>query len=582
MIAKRRSVTLLSGTLFTGLLSGALLAPSIPAFAQDGQNQQIQDEINAMQRQLRVLQAQLAETKKTAVTAKRTAQEAERKIPTSVYNAASAQGPGFFKAPALPGGVKLTFGGFIEAAGIWRDHNEVADVADSPFGSMPFPNSPLYHEGEMRFSARQSRFSVKAVGNIDPWQRLMAYYEMDFLGAGVTANSRESNSYQPRIRQAFVEYDNDRTHFHVVAGQAWSLVTQNKTGELPLSENAPMVIDAQNVVGFSWARQPQIRFVEDWNKMAWFGLSVESPQVNFASNSIGVVGGPSQGATSGGLTGSTNAGSPVPPGLAINDLNACQASGLLDSATACSTDEYPDIVEKVALDPGWGHYELFGLQRFFSDRVYTTAIEGSGTNKTNVGWGIGGSVLMPVVPKLVDFQASVLTGDGIGRYGSSQLADVTIGPDGALKPLQSTQLLLGVIGHATPDLDIYGYAGAEQVNANYYNIGATALGYGNPGYLNNGCELENQGSGTAGYNDPITGTTCTANVHRTEELTVGFWQNLYKGPWGRLAAGAQYEYIKLQAFPGASGPITATSTPNEGLNPDNQVVMASLRYYPFP
>ena len=563
MIAKRRSAILLSGTLL-----GASLVAAAPAWADDVQNQ-----INALQQQLQKLQSQVAETKKEAKSAK----EAVQNIPTGAYDASGKPATnGLFKAPSsLIPGVKVTFGGFIEAAGIWRQRNTVADVGDAPFSSTPFPNSPLYHEGELGFSARQSRFSIKAQGDISPTQHLQAYYEMDFLGAGVTANSRESNSYQPRIRQAFVSYDNDSAHFHMMAGQGWSLLTQNKVGMLPLSENLPMSIDAQYVVGFNWARQPEIRFVEDFNKVAWLGVSLEAPQVNFASNSIGAVGGASQ-------SGSALGGSPVPPGLSLNDLNACQASGLLDSATGCSADEYPDIIEKLALDPGWGHYELFGLQRFFTDRVYTTALEGSGTNKTNMGWGIGGSVLMPVVPKFVDFQASVLTGEGVGRYGSSQLPDVTIGPDGSLTPLRSTQFMLGAIGHVNPDLDVYAYAGQEEVNANYYNIGATALGYGNPAYADNGCFLENQASGTAGYNDPITGTTCTANVHRTQELTFGFWQNLYKGPVGRLAYGVQYEYQKLQAFPGASGPVTATSTPNLGLNPDNQVVMVSLRYYPFP
>ena len=39
-------------------------------------------------------------------------------------------------------------------------------------------------------------------GDIDPAQHLAGYYETDWLGAGVTANSRESNSYNLRIRQA--------------------------------------------------------------------------------------------------------------------------------------------------------------------------------------------------------------------------------------------------------------------------------------------------------------------------------------------------------------------------------------------
>jgi outer membrane murein-binding lipoprotein Lpp len=566
------------------LLSSALIAASSvtvsPARADDAQTDQLQREINEMQQKLQALQDQMAETRKAAKAAQQSAQHAEQAIPPDLYDAAKAKN--YTKAPPsiMPPGVKVTFGGFLELAGIWRERNEVADVGSPGFSSLPFSNSPLYHENEFRFSARQSRISIKATGDVTPTQHLQGYFEMDFLGAGVTANSRESNSYQPRIRQAFVSYDNDDWHFHLLGGQAWSLLTQNKTGIIPLTENLPLTIDAQYVVGFNWARQPEIRFVEDWNKTVWFGVSVESPQVNFASNSIGVVGGPSQGAVSGGLTGSTNVGSPLPPGITLNDLNACQASGLLDSATACSADEFPDIVEKVAWDPGWGHYEAYGLQRFFSDRVYTTAIEGSGSDKTTFGWGVGGSVLLPVVQKYVDFTGSVLGGQGIGRYGSSQLPDVTVGTNGSLTPLQSIQFMFGLVGHATPDLDIYGYYGQEQVNANFWSIGSTNGGYGNPLFADNGCLLENQGAGTAGYNDAITGTTCTANVHRTQEFTVGFWQNIYNGKVGRFVFGAQYEYIRLSAFNGLPGPVTATSTPNQGLSPNNNVVMVSLRFYP--
>jgi hypothetical protein len=52
-----------------------------------------------------------------------------------------------------------------------------------------------------------------------------------------------------------------------------------------------------------------------------------------------------------------------------------------------------------------------------------------------------------VIPKFLDLQGSVLTGQGLGRYGSSQLADVTIGPDGTLKPLTTMQILLGLVAH---------------------------------------------------------------------------------------------------------------------------------------
>ena len=48
----------------------------------------------------------------------------------------------------------------------------------------------------------------------------------------MTANNRESNSYTPRIRQAYFAYDDDNWHNHFSAGQMWSLLTQNRVGIL--------------------------------------------------------------------------------------------------------------------------------------------------------------------------------------------------------------------------------------------------------------------------------------------------------------------------------------------------------------
>ena len=63
------------------------------------------------------------------------------------------------------------------------------------------------------------------------------------------------------------------------------------------------------------------------------------------------------------------------------------------------------------------------------------------------GWGVGGNALLPVWPKFVDLQGSVLYGQGIGRYASSQLADVVVGPTGNLQPLTSVQFLVGAVAH---------------------------------------------------------------------------------------------------------------------------------------
>jgi hypothetical protein len=552
MVVKRRVAALLSGT----VIGASCLAA--PAFAEDAQ---LQQQINSLQQQLQQLQDQVA---------------AAKSAPSGLYNQAPPPGgPLAFKAPVLPGGVQVSFAGsFIEAATVWRQRNEISSGASDPaFSSLPFSNTPLYSENEWRASAQQSRLAIKFSGDIDPIQHLKAYYESDFLGAGVTANSRESNSYNLRIRQAWLSYDNDAAHFHVMAGQGWSMVTQNRVGIIPLYENVPLTIDAQYTVGFNWARQEQLRFVYDVNQIAWFGFSVEAPQA---------------------AIGGTLPASAVPAyPFAVNAANNCNNAGLLDSATYCSNDVAPDFVEKFALDPGWGHYEVFGLERIFADQVspfVSATTPATWSTKTTLGWDVGGSFLVPAIPKYLDLEGNIMAGQGGGRYGSSQLSDVTYGANGALVALPYLGGKVGAVAHPWTGIDFYAYAGEEEVKARSFGTGAD--GYGNPLAINNGCLLANPaypnnpgGIGAGSFNSAIAGTTCTANVRRVQELNFGVWANAYKGPMGRVAVGLEYEYVRLAAFPGvgtfSAGVPAAIQTPNQGLNPNNNIFFTSIRYYPF-
>jgi hypothetical protein len=56
--------------------------------------------------------------------------------------------------------------------------------------------------------------------------------------------------------------------------------------------------------------------------------------------------------------------------------------------------------------------------------------------------------------------------------------------------------------------------------------------------------------------------------------TVGFWQNIWKGGYGRVAAGAQWEYIQRKSFDTIVGNCGSVST-------NDNVFLTSLRYYPF-
>ena len=184
-----------------------------------------------------------------------------------------------------------------------------------------------------------------------------------------------------------------------------------------------------------------------------------------------------------------------------------------------------------------------------------------------------------MIPKVLELQGSVLYGQGVGRYTSSQLPDAVIGPNGSLTPVTALSFLVGAVAHPFEGNEIYVYYGQDQSYANPWTVAATQGGWGNPNFVNNGCFNQNLTGGTLGtFNTPIAGFTCTFDVQKAQEFTIGFWQDLYKGDMGRVSTGLQYEYVRLTAFPGLP---TGTGTPNVGLTPDNNVAFVSLRYYPF-
>jgi hypothetical protein len=174
------------------LVAASLIAAAAvrPAMADDGavRLSTLERQIQAMQNELRRLKhdmqvhdqevrAVAAQAAHAQATADQRALALAPQVPAGFALVPGATPGSYAMAPiepALPqlkqgtfqvGGVRVTLGGFIEAASIFRSRNEVADLASSFSTGIPLPNSPLYHENEERFSARQSRFSVMAQGN---------------------------------------------------------------------------------------------------------------------------------------------------------------------------------------------------------------------------------------------------------------------------------------------------------------------------------------------------------------------------------------------------------------------------------
>jgi len=440
-------------TACTALLGASLLVPAAAgaqSASESAKIERLERQTELLQRQLKEIQAELA-----------------RSRAAPARPAAAPAGPVFTKgppAPPPPERVKVTLGGFIAAESVWRQHNTVNDIGTA-FATTPYPFAPTYNEHEFHGTARQSRISLLMEGNIDPYQKLSGYFETDFQGTGTTSNYNQSNSWALRLRQGYFTYDNTGwggMGFHILAGQAWSLATQNQVDMTPRKENIPLTIDSNYVVGFNYLRQWQIRGVVDVAPGISLGASAENPSTIFLGST----------ATAPlGLGGPFVSGTTLVNGQLVNFVNTGGGGDFLQTINV-TPDQAPDIIEKVAFDPGWGHYEIYGLQRFFSDNVLrcsvgacvggSTTMLGTTDNKTTFGAGVGGSVLLPLIPKYLEFTANGLYGRGVGRYGAGQLPDVTIAADGSLSLVTGWSAMVGLIGHPWEGLDLYVYAGQEE------------------------------------------------------------------------------------------------------------------------
>ncbi|HEY4045048.1 MAG TPA: hypothetical protein VGM32_24830 [Rhodopila sp.] len=532
-------------------IGGVLLAG--PAAAQtDAQLQTIEQQIKALQAQLSQVKASLAARDRDLKAAQEQSRAAKEQAAAASAQAAQIVAtpppPAAPPEPPLPqgafrvGGLTVTLGGFAALEGISRSRN-LASSIDTNFNAIPFPNNPNYHTGEFRETAQQSRFSLQTEGQLDEVQKLTGYLETDFLSAGSSSNSNQSNSYTLRLRQFWGNYDNTDWGLHVLGGQTWSLATMYRTGLVPRQENVPLTIDAQYVVGFNWERQATLRVDKDFaNHTIWAGLSLEEPQTIFGSSA-----GPNC------LTGANAA---TATGGGTLEFTECGGSNV-NSIQAYSDNYAPDIIAKLAADPGWGHYEVYGLLRFLGGRV---SFPGRGTNYNTTGEGVGGGMILPLVPKVLDFQVSGLIGQGVGRYGSSQLADVTFNQVGKIEPLSEYSVMGGLVGHPIPTVDIYAYGGAEGVQRKAFADGA---GYGNPNVNLSGCVVE-LGS-------------CNAVTSGIIEGTVGGWWRVIRSAYGTAQIGLQYEYVARNAFEGVGAKKGSTVSPTTNEN----MLLFSFRYLPF-
>jgi hypothetical protein len=372
-------------------------------------------------------------------------------------------------------GITFTPGGFFAGETVFRNHATSAGLA-TPFTGIPYPGNSLSKLTEWNMEGRQSRISARFDGTVHD-TKLTGYFEADFLGAGTTSNNRQTNSYVFRQRQLWGRAE-FASGWIFTAGQQWSLSMENRRGINNLNENTPQQIDPNYVVGMTWQRADAVRLVKTFNDKFAVGISAEGSQATVGGRGFSTY---TNTSATGVVTTYQNFWVDA-PGSGAGLLNAYDTTGY-------SVNKLPDFLAKLAFDPGFGHYEIFGIASVYRNRVYPCAVAGTTAgnfptpatpvvldcpingattpsvlgayNDSRTGGMFGVSGFIPTFNKHLDIGLKATYGDGEGRYNAAQLADVTARPNGTLALIHNAGFLGRLEYHATPKWDIYAYYGGE-------------------------------------------------------------------------------------------------------------------------
>ena len=379
------------------------------------------------------------------------------------------------------GGAQFTPGGFMDFTTIFRTTN-TGNPGGTNFFAIPFSNTIAGHLTETRFTATNSRISLKAnekFGKND----VTGYYEIDFLGNDAANVFVTSNSHT--LRQRLYWVDVKREKFEFLAGQSWSWLTPNRVGVSPNPSDVffSQAMDFNYQVGLTWTRAPQVRFVYHPNDNWAMGVAMENPE---------------QFGGQGEITFPT----------AFN----AQLGGQIDQANISSTPNlHPDIIPKIAYDTDVNgkhfHVEAAGL---LTGLKTTNLVAPSGTfvKHTKEGGGFEGAFNLELV-KNFRVVANGFHSNGGGRYIFGMGPDLVAlnnaaGTDVILSLIHSSSGIGGFEWQATPKTGFYGYYGGAYFQRNFTldtTPGAPAnkfVGFGGPNSANNNNRAIQEG--TIGWN----------------------------------------------------------------------------------
>ena len=462
------------------------------------------------------------------------------------------------------GGAEFTPGGFMDFTSIFRSTN-TGNPGGTSFAAIPFSNTLTGHLTETRFTAQNSRISLKATDKFGA-NDVTGYVEMDFLGNDAGNVFVTSNSHTLRQRLYFV--DVKRHKWEVLAGQAWSWLTPNRVGMSPMPADIfySQDMDFNYQVGLTWTRAPQVRVAYHPNEKWVFGVAAENAQQYMGGFAAAGAGFPTNGFTAQ-LGGQFDANSAAGAGGATGTPNVT-----------------PDIIPKVAYDTNIGgrhfHAEAAGLLSTVRISDLPNVANATFVKHTKTGGGAEAAVNLEVI-KNFRIVANGFYNDGGGRYMFGMAPDAVVFPTNAagttctatlvgvppnqgvsvtgcdlsLSMVHSGSGIFGFEAQVNPKVMLYGYYGGAYIGRDFrpdLTVPANAagfhpsIGYGWSTVLGPGNVPEFGGSGNT-------------NNRAIQEPTFGWIQTFWKNPqYGALQLITQGSYLtRAPWFVAAGAPKNA-------------------------
>ena len=475
-------------------LSGILLtlAFTLPCAAQSDV-ETLRQQIAAQQKQIEDLQQTLA-AQQQLLERLSTAPAAAPVAPEKPAEAKTKSSPLSFRI----GDSEFTPGGFMDMTSVVRTTNVGSGIGTS-FGGIPFSNTAAGKNSENRFSAQNSRLTLKITSKVFNTD-VTGYLESDFLGNAPANLNVSSNANTLRMRVYWVDLMKGK--WEVLGGQSWSMLTPGRTGISPNpSDLLTPDIDTNYQAGLVWTRAPQFRVVYHATKDLALGFALENPQ-QYIGTAVTV------------------------PSFVGAQLDA--------NATTSTPNLHPDIQAKIAYDARSGKRQVFHIEA--SGVFRTFRITRPDLTKSTI-YGGGGSINAIVEPvKNFRLFATTFYSSGGGRYIFGLAPDVVVRANGDLSPVHSGSGIGGIELQPTPKLLLYGYFSAVYIGKNWGvpASGTALLGYGFPG-------------------------SASSNNRVIDEWTGGFTYTFWKdAKYGALQLMNQYSYLTRTpwATP-ATGPANA-------------------------